>query len=268
VRRDGPGDGPAGRPRVELNGRKVGFYVLKEGFDKTFLKRHFKDDNGNLYDGGFLQDVDAPLQLDSGTANGHKDLRAVLEACQGLSPGKLGRFSLVAGGAAFTEVRRDPNGDKRFAGLNKLVDVDKLITMAALQVIATDWDGYCRNRNNYRIYFVPNGRAVFMPHGMDQMFQNPGEGLWPGWGGLVARTVLETPEGRKRYIARLREMTDKVFVLDKLYKRIDEFVPRGKAALTTVDKGWANNWENEIRNYKQRLKERNDVLKRELARQK
>ena len=59
VRRDGPGDGlPAARGThalVELNGRKVGFYVLKEGFDKTFLRRHFKDANGNLYDGGFLQ---------------------------------------------------------------------------------------------------------------------------------------------------------------------------------------------------------------------
>jgi len=43
---------------VELNGRKVGLYVLKEGFDTVFLKRHFKDESGNLYDGGFLQEID------------------------------------------------------------------------------------------------------------------------------------------------------------------------------------------------------------------
>jgi spore coat protein H len=225
---------------VELNGRKVGFYVLKEGFDKTFLKRHFKDDNGNLYDGGFLQDVDAPLQLDSGVPNGHKDLRALAEAC------------------------RIGDANKRFEALDKLVDVDKLVTMAALAVIATDWDGYPRNRNNYRVYFDPKGKAVFIPHGMDQMFQNPGEGVWHGWGGMVARGVLETPEGKKRYIAKLKEMTEKVFVLDKLYKRIDEFVPRGKEALVTVDRNWANNWENEVKNYKQRLKERSEVLKREI----
>src|SRR5258706_9525456 len=41
--------------RVWLNGRDLGFYVLKEGFDKTFLRRHFKNVNGNLYDGGFLR---------------------------------------------------------------------------------------------------------------------------------------------------------------------------------------------------------------------
>src|SRR5215212_1845444 len=39
---------------VELNGRKVGLYVLKEGFDAVFLARHFGDATGNLYDGGFL----------------------------------------------------------------------------------------------------------------------------------------------------------------------------------------------------------------------
>ena len=29
--------------RVSLNGRDLGLYVLKEGFDKAFLKRHFKN---------------------------------------------------------------------------------------------------------------------------------------------------------------------------------------------------------------------------------
>src|SRR5262249_7388215 len=36
--------------RVRLNGRDLGFYVLKEGFDKMFLRRYFKNPNGNLYD--------------------------------------------------------------------------------------------------------------------------------------------------------------------------------------------------------------------------
>ncbi len=45
----------ASHARVELNGRDLGLYVVKEGFDKKFLKRHFKDVNGNLYDGGFLR---------------------------------------------------------------------------------------------------------------------------------------------------------------------------------------------------------------------
>lgn len=42
----------AGHARASLNGRDLGFYVLVEGYDKRFLKRHFTSTRGNLYDGG------------------------------------------------------------------------------------------------------------------------------------------------------------------------------------------------------------------------
>ena len=38
---------------VDLAGRPRGLYVLKEGYNRTFLKRYFQNPNGNLYDGGF-----------------------------------------------------------------------------------------------------------------------------------------------------------------------------------------------------------------------
>jgi spore coat protein CotH len=227
---------------VELNGRKVGFYVLKEGYDKTFLRRHFGDASGNLYDGGFLMDIDQPLRLESGKGNDRKDLKALVAAC------------------------REPNGDKRFAALDKVLDVDRMISNACMQVIATDWDGYCRNRNNYRVYFDPKSqKAVFIPHGMDQMFGSPQESLWPGWGGLAARALLETPEGKKRYIARLKEMTEKQFDLAKIFRRIDELVPRAREAMESVNKGSGKAWEaNEVKALKDRLKQRAEYLKKEL----
>ncbi len=156
---------------VELNGRKMGLYVFKEGYDKGFLKRNFPEaSKGNLYDGGFLQDVDQNLQLDVGTPNEHKDLKALAAAC------------------------RIGDAKKRYEAVEKLVNVDLFVKNAALQILGCDWDGYMRNRNNYRLYFPSKeGKAVFVPHGMDQMFANPGEGLWPGWGGMVARAILEYP---------------------------------------------------------------------------
>ena len=60
---------------VELQGRKRGLYVLKEGFDRTFLKRHFKNTSGNLYDGGFLADIDRPVRKSSGS--GTSEVRVV-----------------------------------------------------------------------------------------------------------------------------------------------------------------------------------------------
>jgi spore coat protein H len=227
---------------VELNGRKVGLYVLKEGYNRTFLRRHFADATGNLYDGGFLKDIDAPLELDNGKPNDHKDLKALAAACQ------------------------EPNAEKRFAAMDKLMDVDRMITNAALQIIATDWDGYCRNRNNYRVYFDPKTKkAVFFPHGMDQMFASPHDPVWHGWGGMACRAVLETPEGKKRYIARLKEMTEKQFAIDKVMKRIDELVPRARDALETVNKGSGKAWETgEVKAYRERLRQRAEHLKQEI----
>jgi len=227
---------------VELNGRKLGFFVFKEGFDGAFLQHHFADVSGNLYDGGFLTDIDSPLRLERGTPRDHKDLKALVAAC------------------------REPNAEKRFAAVDKLMDIDRMITNACLQVIATDWDGYCRNRNNYRVYFDPkSGKAVFFPHGMDQMFNSPQETLQPGWGGIAARAVLETPEGKKRFIARLKEMNEKQFALDKIYKRIDEFVPRARDAMEALNKGSGKNWENnDIKALKERLKQRSEYLTKEI----
>ena len=226
---------------VELNGRKVGLYVLKEGYNNAFVRRNFPAQrDGNLYDGGFLQDIDGNLKLDAGTDVKYADLKAIVKACQ--------------------------TGDakKRFDEVSKLVDADRFYTNAALQILGTDWDGYVRNRNNYRVYVPTGGKAVFIPHGMDQMFQNPGEQLWHGWGGMVARTLLETPEGKKKTLEKLKEMTDKHFTPDKFNKRIDDLAKRAKDALAVQNKDWANNFDGEVKNEKNRLKERYDLVKREL----
>jgi spore coat protein CotH len=229
-----------GHAMVELNGRKVGLYVLKDGFDRTWLRRHFKDPDGNLYDGGFLTDINGDLKLDCGTDNGRKDLKALVKACQ------IG------------------DANKRYEAVGKLVDVDRFAAFAAQQIITADWDGYIRKPNNYRVYFDPAGKAVFIPHGMDQMWQNPTEGLWHGWGGMVARAILDHPEGKKKTIAKLREACDKHFTYEKVAGRIDELVPRAKEALAAVNKDWANWFEGESKGLKARIKQRVETLKREL----
>ena len=224
---------------VELNGRKAELYVLKEGFDKTFLRRHFENPNGNLYDGGFLTDINGDLKLDCGTDNGRKDLKELVKACN------------------------EGDANKRYALMEKLVDVDKFASNAALQMITADWDGYIRKPNNYRIYFDPkSGKAVVIPHGMDQMWQNPGEGLWHGWGGMIARAIMDHPEGKKKVIAKLKELTEKHFTIEKMHKRIDELLPRAKVAMATINKDWA--LEGQMKALKERIKQRVEFLKVEL----
>ncbi|MGL6075813.1 MAG: CotH kinase family protein [Fimbriiglobus sp.] len=231
----------AAQATVELNGRKVGMYVVKEGYNSGFVKRNFPNQtDGNLYDGGFLQDIDGNLKLDSGDDVKREDLKPIIKACQ------IG------------------DQKKRFEEVSKLIDVDRFYTIAALQILGTDWDGYTRNRNNYRLYLPKNGKAIFIPHGMDQMFGNPSEGLWHGWGGMVARAILDHPEGKKKTLERLKEMNEKHFKPEKIHARIDEWTKRGKEGLALQNKDWANQYENEAKNQKARVKERYEYIQKEL----
>ena len=188
--------------RVELNGRDLGLYVLKEGFDKKFLKRHFKDPNGNLYDGGFLREITEALELDSGKENNHADLKALARAAQ----------------------ESDPTA--RLAALQKVLDVDRFLTFMALETITWDWDGYPMKHNNYRVYCEPAGKIVFLPHGMDQMFWEPQGTIFPNFDGLVAHAIVTTPEGRKLYRQRLGTVLTNVYDVAKITNRIQEVYAR------------------------------------------
>ncbi|WP_309723040.1 CotH kinase family protein [Armatimonas sp.] len=222
---------------VELNGRKVGLYVLKEGFDKTWLRRNFsKEAEGNLYDGGFCTDIDGELKLDTGTDNQRRDLKALAEACS-----------------------------QGYGAVERVVDIERFCANAALQIITTDWDGYMRKPNNYRVFLPTKGKAVFIPHGMDQLWQNPEEGIFPGWGGRVAHVILEHPDGKKRLLSQLNEATRRHFTMPKLLGRIDSLTPRTLVALKATGRSeWAGGFENEVRGLKERLTQRMAYLRKEL----
>ena len=237
---------PAARGRVvlvELNDRKLGLYVLKEGFDSQFLGRYFKETRGNLYDGGFLTDVTHPLRRSSGEGEtvDHADLKALAAAAQEHDPAK------------------------RWERLEKVLDVDRFISMVAMDVITWHWDGYAMKSNNYRVYHDPaSGKMVFFPHGMDQMFADPGGPLFPGMGGLVARQLLETKEGRKRYKARVKELLEKVYDPEKVAKRIDELKAVIQPALAEADENAARDLDGQAEGVKNAIATRAKHLKRQL----
>jgi spore coat protein CotH len=183
---------------VRLNNRKLGLYVLKEGFAPEFLQIFFGSAKGNLYDGGFKQDIDRSLAKESGAGpDDRSDLRAIYSAIE------------------------DKDVTNRWAKLNQLVDVDLFVTYAALSVMLVDWDGYALGQNNYRVYFRPSdGRAVFLPHGMDQLFQRSNYDLDAGWSGSVASAIFDTPQGQALYRERCRQVFTNVFKLEQMTNTI------------------------------------------------
>lgn len=195
----------AGHASVTLNGQALGLYVLLEGWNKQFLKRHFANPRGNFYEGAFRDDITAPLEVKSGAdPENHSDLDALIQAA------------------------RAPGLDSRFAALERVLDVDRFATFLALEVLLNHWDGYSLHVNNYRIFHDrSSGKLIFMPHGMDQLFgirgreSNPE--VLPAMTGLAARAFMETRAGRRLYLERMAQLQTNAFdvaacqaVMDKL----------------------------------------------------
>jgi spore coat protein H len=228
---------------VKLNGRDLGLYVLKEGFNKTFLARHFTNQNGNLYDGGFLRDIDQDLERDSGEGpDTHQDLRALHRACE------------------------IPDLSQRRDALAKLLDLDRFAAYTALQVLTDDWDGYPCNRNNYRLYHdVDTGRFVFFPHGMDQMFDRGGMPLDRGFEGIVADRAFRVPEFRNLYWNKLGQLLTQVFTRERIQATFDAAVARRRPALATRPRDEQRWIEDATAELRERMLERVGNAQRQLA---
>lgn len=225
---------------VEVNGRDLGLYVLAEGWGKDFLRQHFPDPDGNLYDGGFVQDVfDRPLDVVSGK---HKDRH----------PG-LGRLERALG-------MREPG--PRWAALTNALDVDRFLSLAVVDMFTCNWDGYGFNRNNYRIYDDPaGGRLVFMPHGLDQTFGTgqrmpPNASIRSPMRAQVAAAVLEHPEGRRRYLARFAQLTNAVLREDTILQHAREIAARIRPTLHAYSPAVAQDHDEWVEDYGRRIGER------------
>ena len=196
--------------RVKLGERDLGVYVLKEGFDEHFLARNFRNAKGNLYDGGFCQDIDGELERDEGEVGEVRaDLRAIADACA------------------------DSDMKSRWKRLEALVDIDDFTRFMALEAMLGHWDGYTFNSNNYRVYLEPGRKARFLCHGMDQCFQDPGASVLDGPVSMVARSVMRNPEWRKLYRRQITRLLDE-FDAKRLTKRIEPVQRRLQEALRSV----------------------------------
>ena len=194
----------AGHALVTLNGEALGLFVLVEGADKQFLKRHFPDVHGNFYEGAFRDDITSPLEVKCGD---HPENRLDLDA-------------LVA-------ATRLSDLDQRFAAMARVLDADRFATFLALEVLLGHWDGYSLHQNNYRIFHDnSSGRLIFIPHGMDQLFGLRGRGMDPSilptMSGLAAASFMETPAGRRLYLDRISELHTNVFKVAALTARVDK----------------------------------------------
>jgi len=119
----------------------------------------------------------------------------------------------------------EPDLSRRWERLQQTLDMDRFFALMAMELMVCHWDGYCLGRNNFRIYHDPRtDKIVFLPSGMDQIFSKADMTWRPDMAGLVARAVMEIPEGRQQYAARFKELFSALFVSEHLTNRINQIL--------------------------------------------
>lgn len=226
---------------VEINGRKLGLYVLIEAMNKDFLRQYFKNAKGNLYE-AYLQDIDQQLDLDGGVDNGQADRKRLLEVC-----------TLT-------------NLTERWSKLPEVLDVDKYLSHCALEMFVAHTDGYALNRNNFRLYHDPlTDRFTMIPHGLDWGFQNTGTPIQPQqpFNSIITRAVLGTPQGGKAFRERRRQLFTQTYRLDLFSNRVDKAVANLKTA--AHDSNETKQFEDYGREMLRRIAARYQVVSNQLA---
>ncbi len=228
---------------VELNGRRLGLYIILESVDHDFLSRYFKSSHGNVYSLGPNADINQELER----IGGHEET--------------VGRdLKALAAAAAESDRERLPNR------LAQVLDVPRFLSFMAVEVMLDDWDGYTANIKNYFVYHdLDTGRMIFMPHDMDQMLRDPDAPIIPREPhGLVARAILRSPQTRLCYRARFEEVFTNIFESTALNQRIDQQVTRLLPALRQYDPGLAGRFANNAQNLKNRINRRAKALAMQL----
>ena len=226
---------------VELNNRPLGLYVLIEGFTEDFLGMYFKRTDGTLFD-----------QNPSG--NDGQNQQQQLENKSDAAPGEMD---------ALMAATREPDLGRRWNRLENELDVDRFVTLMALEVMICHRDGYCLAQNNFRVYHDPgSNKMVYFPHGMDQLFGKSDLPWKPHMAGPVARSLMETLEGRRRYEARFSELFTNLFVIEQLTNRVNQIVAGLKPFLGRSEFAGIEREAAEVRS---RIERRGIDLKRQLS---
>jgi spore coat protein H len=232
---------------LQLNGRSLGLYVLLEGYNKQFLKRHFSNASGNLFDGGFVQDVSEYLSVNCGdNREDHAALSRLIEAAS------------------------EPDEARRLAKLEEALDVERFLKFVALEALTCHWDGYTMNRNNYRVFHdLDSDRLMFLPHGLDQVFGvgrgSTSQPILPRARGMVAAAILESDAGRQRYLETLAGLFRRVFDVDRILRRVDEVSQPVRAALAESQPDRVQYFVDRVQDFKDSIRERIRNVESQLA---
>jgi len=192
---------------IYVNDQFYGVYANVETEDKTFLRRWFADEDGNLYEEGQVDfESGAELEFDLETnemEDDRSDLRALIGALESATP---------------TTFLTDMSG---------VLDTAHFLRFTAAEALVNQWDMYGYTvfyPNNFRLYHDPTtAKFVFLPWGMDMSmkpFRDSGKphiaiyvlarggdrDRGPVTAGLMFQRCMDSDECTAQYTEAVREL--------------------------------------------------------------
>jgi hypothetical protein len=224
-----------------MNGKVLGTYLLKEGFNDEFLKYFFKDTRGHLYDGGFVSEVNPNTECDRGNPNDKTRLLELIGACN------------------------EPKPELRLPRLDKVLDIDAYFRYVFVESVLTHWDGYSFNRNNYRFYEDPTtGKFHFILHGMDQTWGDPRWYVFRQPNAMVSNALWSDKAMRERFRAQCFLVWEKAIRPVDWPRRAEQVAADLKSKIRTFDKADAAAFDNRGREAASHIRSRLDAVKAQM----
>jgi hypothetical protein len=208
--------------RLFVDGRMLGYHLMVENPNRSFLRRNKLDDTGDLFKiRWFGRGVEGQHERKTNVHAGHDDLVALVDQL------------------------RKTRGEEQWKVIQDNFNVNQVATYFAINMVLSHWDGYF---NNYFPYYDRHGTKKWEMYpwdqdktwgyydgiGSDDVFTDmpltfgmsgdprPGDrggfnggnpfGPGPAWwrpGGAFSSPLLANPQFRKVFLSRVKEILDK-----------------------------------------------------------
>jgi spore coat protein CotH len=189
--------------RVSMNDEDLGIYVHVEPVKKSFLRDHFGNDEGDLYEGTLSDFGEEWIDtFDPDTDETDEEMAGLVEIYEALD-----------------------SDEPLLEALEPYLDIEQFLSFWAMEAITGHWDGYTGNRNNYFVYDNPETDTFsFIPWGADAALVSLEEEEGKAWipaSSILAVHFLNDDDASELFEARVLELLDEVWLEDEIHDEID-----------------------------------------------
>jgi hypothetical protein len=150
---------------ITVNGSDYGLYQIVDSEDDIWLKRHWEDASGNLYDGKYV--MEWPW-IWIGFVDFYPGFDHLFELEEGVDVGLEDIYNITSVNTSVDYTDWGAVEDSYYSDMGAYLDWEQWHRHIAAEHWTGHLDGYWGNTNNYRVYFDPeDGLAEFVTWDLD-----------------------------------------------------------------------------------------------------